>query len=108
MLEAHHVLDQCTGAVGNPYAPKLPFGRVIIGEACLEKTHRPEKNNGNTINLFEEGRTSHFKPCSYNLRFKDDMASNIFNRTKEDDKMFLSMEDRSFLDVIFYKKISSF
>ena len=47
MPEAHHVLDQRIGPVGSPYAQKLPFGWVIIGEACLGKTHRPENINVN-------------------------------------------------------------
>ena len=101
MPEAHHVLDQRIGPVGSPYAQKLPFGWVIIGEACLGKNI-----NVNKINLLENGRTSYFEPCSYNLRIKDDMANNVFNRTKEDEKMSLSIEDRLFLDVMdstFYK-----
>ena len=54
--EAHHVLDQRIGMLGSPYAHKLRLGWIIIGEACLGKTHQPDIVNVNKTRLLRDGR----------------------------------------------------
>lgn len=47
LLQVHHVLDQRLGPRNTPYAQRLHFGWVIVGEAGHNKTHKPEVVNVN-------------------------------------------------------------
>ena len=47
VTDAHYVKEQIIGKRGTPYAQKLALGWVIVGEACLGKTHKPDKVNVN-------------------------------------------------------------
>lgn len=39
---AHHVLDQRVGSGNEPFAQRLRFGWIIVGETCLGKVHRTQ------------------------------------------------------------------
>ncbi|XP_060082138.1 uncharacterized protein LOC132561425 [Ylistrum balloti] len=41
LISAHHVLEQRTGHEREPYAQKLKFGWVVVGESCLGLVHKP-------------------------------------------------------------------
>ncbi|XP_069114175.1 uncharacterized protein [Argopecten irradians] len=112
VIRAHHVLDQRIGPTNTPYAQKLPLGWVVIGETCLGRTHIPELVNVCKTNLLANGRPSLFKPCpnefaclydvsrSSNLKRPDQLGENVFQRTKDDEKISMSQEDRIFLDIM--------
>lgn len=69
--------------------------------------HRSDYVNAKRTHVLASGRTSLFKPCEGGFRVKDsyskqacDIGSSVFNRTKDDDKVGLSIEDRKFLDIM--------
>ena len=64
LLDAHDVLEQCTGVRNSPYAQRLLLGWVVVGESCLHKVH-PPKNNVivNKTFVLPNGRTSICEPC---------------------------------------------
>ena len=112
LIEAHHVQDQRIGPRGSPYAQKLSLGWVIIGETCLGKRHRADSVSVKKTYVLRSGRPSIFEPCNneFVVREKgpsaDRIGMSVFDRTKDDDKLGLSVEDRNFLvlmDKEFYK-----
>lgn len=114
--EAHHVLDQLTGPLNSPYAQRLRLGWVIVGECCLGKVHTPDLINVNKTNVLRNGRPSIFKPCPSEFRVKvkadtlntkvlslskdDQLGDTVFYRTKDDDCVGLSIEDKEFLRIM--------
>ena len=105
--EAHHVLDQHIGDRGTPYAQCLSLSWVIVGEACLGKVHKPDFVNTNKTHRLRNGRASICMPCDNELYVKesvsdvtDSLGSTVFEKTKDDDKMGLSVEDRKFLHLM--------
>lgn len=122
IVEAHHVLDKRIGPIGAPYAQKLRLGWVIVGEVCLGKVHPPDTVYVNKTNLVRNGRPSIFKPCPNEFKVKatfgshindpaeppansrinhnKEIGSTVFDRTKNDDKVGLSTDDREFLQVM--------
>ncbi|XP_033752106.1 uncharacterized protein LOC117335931 [Pecten maximus] len=110
VIRAHHVLDQRIGPSNTPYAQKLPLGWVIIGETCLGRTRIPELVNVCKTNFLADGRPSLFKPCpnefeciydaNRSLKELDVLGKHVFHRTKEDEKVSMSQEDRRFLGIM--------
>jgi len=114
VTDAHHVLDQRIGPPNSPYAQKLPLGWVIIGETCLGKVHMPNIVNANKTYILRDGRESHFKPCpseinvmqAHDTHFRckvvpnDTFGTSVFVKTKDDEKLGLSVEDKQFLDIM--------
>ncbi len=52
-----HVIDQRIGVHNSPYAQKLRLVWVIVGEACLGKTHKPNNVNVKKTYLLMDGQT---------------------------------------------------
>ena len=107
LAEAHHVLGQRIGNRGTPYAQCLSLGWVIVGEACLGKVHRPDVITTNKTHILRNGRASICMPCDNELYVKesvsdvtDSLGSTVFEKTKDDDKMGLFVEDRKFLQLM--------
>ena len=103
--EAHHILDQRIGRSNEPYAQRLHLGWVIVGETCLGKVHKPDTVTTLKTNLMPDKRASIFSPCLNKLTVKDcptvaDLESSVFQRTQNDEKRGLSVEDREFLDLM--------
>ncbi|XP_056017477.1 uncharacterized protein LOC130053871 [Ostrea edulis] len=116
--EAHHVLDQIIGPYSKPYAQKLRLGWVVIGDVCLQGRHVPDRVCARKTHVLQEGRGSIFRPCTSKLEVSDDyglseplkeipfrtredrFASTVFERTKHDDKIGLSCEDRTFMEIM--------
>lgn len=92
--QAHHVLDQRTGPGNSPYAQKLSLGWVIVGEACLGGAHQPNIIVNKT-SVMPNGRPSLLSSCPNEFHTTD-----IFARTKEDEDIGLSVEDRDFLELM--------
>ena len=104
---AHHILDQKISGDSAPYAQKLKLGWVVIGETCLGKVH-PPKINVNKTYVFN-GRETLFEPCPNKLNLKEivcsrteinDIGSNVFLRSLDDNKIGHSIEDKQFLKIM--------
>ena len=107
LIEAHHVFDQRIGPRNSPYAQKLCLGWVIIGETCLGKVHKPDHINVNKTHVLGNGRESIFKPCQNELKIREQFTSqkngigdSVFERTSEDNKPGMSIEDSQFLKLM--------
>ncbi|XP_070188491.1 uncharacterized protein [Littorina saxatilis] len=96
--EAHHVLEQIVGPPKSPFAQRLPLGWVIIGDVCLNKVHKPSTIRVAKTSVID-GRKTIFEPCPFNLKVDvtKDVGAEVFQRTPEDDKVGLSVEDKAFL-----------
>ncbi|XP_062594609.1 uncharacterized protein LOC134256031 [Saccostrea cucullata] len=108
MIAAHHVLDQRIGHNYAPYAQKLRFGWVVIGETCLGAAHRPETITTNKVHVLSNGRPSILQPCPNDFRLRThtrptsdfEFGENVFIQTSSDDKIGFSIEDKEFLSVM--------
>ena len=105
LIEAHHVHGQRIGPRHSPYAQKLSLGWVIIGETCLGKVHKPDSINVKKTFVLGNGRESVLKPCDNEFivqenPLKDGIGALVFNKTKDDDKPALSVEDMEFLKIM--------
>ena len=97
----HHVLRQVIGPNELPFAVELPLGWVIIGEVCLGRVHKPETVNTYFTSVDKFGRNSLFTSCHCNLDLKESpCVSDVFIRTKHDNKTGQSIEDREFLNIM--------
>lgn len=110
-IQAHHVQDQIIGPNDGPYAQKLPLGWTIIGETCLGKLHRPDRACVKKTYFHTVDRLSIFPPCTSEIKIEemsdletnselDQIGSNIFIQTKDDNKPGLSRDDREFLEIM--------
>ena len=70
LTEAHHVLDQIVGPKDTPFAQRLHFGWVIIGEVCLDRTTTPLCVNSKKTFVRRDGRPSLFEPCRKDISVK--------------------------------------
>ncbi|KAL4008122.1 hypothetical protein ACER0C_001974 [Sarotherodon galilaeus] len=93
----------------------LDLGWVIVGDVCLSGAHRPTVNSYKT-NILDNGRPSFLSPCGNRIytkvkitgecplfestQVKDELGKHIFQQTTDDDKMALSAEDKSFLNIM--------
>ena len=109
LSSVHHVHDQIIGSDDAPFAQRLGLGWVIVGQVCLGSVHHADDVNCNKTYLLPSGRTSLFQPCSSNLKVVENLeipgcsgfdAENLFVKTKHDDEVGMSVEDREFLDVM--------
>ena len=109
MIAAHHVLDQRIGQSNSPYAQKLRFGWVVIGETCLGAVHKPETITTNKIHILSNGRPSTLQPCPNDFELKTkvmghaptpSIGDDVFMRTSDDEKISLSVEDKKFLKIM--------
>ncbi|KAK0140410.1 hypothetical protein N1851_022619 [Merluccius polli] len=115
VIQAHKVRYQVNGPNEAPYAQQLDLGWVIIGDVCLSGAHRPIVNSYKT-NILDNGRPSFLSPCGNRIytkvKFtednplfestqpKDVLSKHIFKQTADDDKLALSAEDETFLNVM--------
>lgn len=115
-IDAHHVLDQVLGPSNSPFAQRLTLGWAILGDMCIGRNHSPDKVNSCKTYLLTDGRATVFPPCPNKLKVsdtlkdsedakwlstfesEDGLASNIFERTKDNDTVGLSIEDREIID----------
>lgn len=127
VLRLHKVRAQHNGPHNAPYAQRLDLGWVVIGDVCLGRVHKPANVTVYETNLLNNGRSSFLTPCSNTIHVKeslpgrttqpshlcqhssdspvqkeatDRLGSTVFNRTKDDDRPALSVEDETFLDIM--------
>jgi hypothetical protein len=121
IIEAHHVLDQRIGLGDQPYGQKLRLGWTIIGETCLGKTHALTVINTCKTHILGSGRVSLFSPCTNEFKICEDLnkhsgclsngaatthlnnedcGKNVFQKTKDDEKPGMPVDDREFLQIM--------
>ena len=104
--DVHHVYDQRTGRPNSPFAQKIGLGWVIVGESCLQRSHGTASVTVNKTHLVCEGRDSLCPPCRSTMYVKErfnksqNIDHDIFLRTKDDEKVGLSVEDKQFLTMM--------
>lgn len=111
VLRAHKVRQHINGPNDAPYAQRLDLGWVLVGEMCLGNAHKPKVYCAKT-NVLENGRPSLFTPCPSHIQIKDisytqtgkakekALGSLVFHKTKDDNKLALSIEDEKFLRIM--------
>ncbi|XP_063758693.1 uncharacterized protein LOC134877201 [Eleginops maclovinus] len=127
ILSVHKVREQINGPQDAPYAQRLDLGWVIVGEVCLGSVHKPSKVNVYRTNVLNNGRTSYLQSCPNSIHVKEDyggmaphhsttlpagdvntslhvdtdnLGSSVFDRSKDDNKLALSIEDKAFLAIM--------
>lgn len=94
--ETHHVLDQRININYLPYAQRLPLGWVILGQVCLGNAHITDNVNVKKTFILPNGRPSLLEPCESKLK----ISENLFQRTLQDEKLGMSMDDKAFLQIM--------
>ncbi|XP_038153297.1 uncharacterized protein LOC119791326 [Cyprinodon tularosa] len=119
IIRIHKVRRQINGPHNSPYAQKLDLGWVIVGNICLGNVHKPTTVSTYYTNTLENGRHSVFGPCPNRYVVKEkwygskatpvyvegptsegcggDLGYDVFQQTREDDKIGPSVEDLLFL-----------
>ncbi|XP_055995796.1 uncharacterized protein LOC130046821 [Ostrea edulis] len=103
LIEAHHILHQIFGPPKAPYAQQLKLGWAVIGETCLDTQHASQDISVKKTYLLPTGQPTILKPCSNKFEVRElvDQSiwdeSKLFIRTKDDDTLGMSIEDRMFL-----------
>lgn len=126
ILSLHKVREQCNGPHNSPYAQRLDLGWVIVGEVCLDGAHRSDDVNVYKTHVLQNGRTSFLKPCTNSIHVKerlncptqqflpapshnwqifpdtgsDGLGESMFQKTPDDDKPALSVDDNVFLRIM--------
>lgn len=119
ILRVHKVRNQINGPHNTPFGQKLDLGWVLVSEVCLGDVHKPSVSSFKT-NILENRRPSLFIPCTSHIHIKERITSNlilrtphgleanwnmskdnlgqsVFERTENDSKPALSIEDEVFL-----------
>lgn len=108
ILSLHKVREQRNGPHNSPYAQCLDLGWVIVGELCLGGAHKTEEVNVYKTHVLQNGRSSFLKPCTNNIHVKeifqetckDGLGEGVFQKTAEDDKLAMSVDDNNFLKIM--------
>lgn len=127
ILRVHKVREQINGPHNAPYAQRLDLGWVIVGEVCMGTVHKPSEVNVYKANVLRNGRTSFLSPCPNIIHVKEDyggmtrhhgatfptceentgftgsadnLGCSVFERSKDDDKPALSIDDKAFLAIM--------
>lgn len=124
IIQVHKVRKQLNGLNNSPYAQKLDFGWVIVGNVCLGSAHKPSTVDVFRTNILLNGRPSICEPCPNQIQVKEKLSSKnhpislhgcrfypstcpeyllgntIFERTQDDEKIAPSIEDRAFLKLM--------
>ncbi|XP_073412079.1 uncharacterized protein [Dendrobates tinctorius] len=123
ILRVHKVRQHINGSHNTPYAQRFDLGWVIVGEDCLGEAHKPTVVNNmltSTLDLsllqpcenhyfIKELLHSTSAPSILASRANDDCIQNcdqdhhgctVFHKTKEDNRIAMSFEDRLFLEMM--------
>ena len=106
-----------------PWGQRLDLGWVVLGNTCLDGTHKPDQISMYKTQVLHNGRPSLFVPCPNHFHLKhgsalttwedqqedtpfpggafdDGLARGIFTWTQHDNKPGISTEDRKFLEIM--------
>ena len=121
----HKVHESRNGPRDALWAQRLDLGWVVIGNAGLNGAHKPSQIGAFKTHLLNNGRPSFMEPCPnllyleceaalrhassatcqkkghfINGRFEDNLGTNVFVHTKDDNKPGTSVENRKFLKIM--------
>ncbi|RXN13836.1 hypothetical protein ROHU_037202 [Labeo rohita] len=122
IIQVHKARKQLNGPNQAPFAQKLDFGWVIVGNVCLGSAHRPSKVDVFRTNILNNGRPSLCEPCPNQIQVKEKLSikdhavssqgchlysitqsllgKDIFKLTQEDEKIAPSIEDLAFMELM--------
>lgn len=127
ILRVHKVREHINGPHNALYVQRLDLGWVVVGEVCLGTVHKSSEVSVYKTNILNNGRTSFLKPCPNSIHVKDDYAGmtqhhgstfpackkntrptlkadnlgcSVFDRSKDDNKPTLSIDDKTFLAIM--------
>ena len=122
ILQVHKVREQRNGPSNTPYAQRLDLGWVVVGDVCLGSVHKPAAVTTYRTHVLDNGCPSLLPPCPNRFCVKEKFSNKtqpdvslacdtsihdscaighaIFERSENDDKVGLSIEDRLFLDIV--------
>ena len=110
---AHHVIDQSIGDENAQYAQRLNLGWVVVAEVCLGTIHDINSINVNKTYVTCDGRPTVFQLCPNRISLKetykdiDTIGSEVFIKSRDDDKPGTSVEDRLFVELMEEKMIKN-
>ncbi|KAK3507778.1 hypothetical protein QTP70_000334 [Hemibagrus guttatus] len=94
ILQVHKVREQRNGPNNAPYAQRLDLGWVVVGDVCLGSVHSIKEK-------FDIKPLPEVSLACDDFIFDDYIIGDtIFKRSKDDNKVGLSIEDRRFLDIM--------
>ncbi|XP_077385858.1 uncharacterized protein LOC144023832 [Festucalex cinctus] len=124
IIQAHKVRRKINGPENAPENIQTnSLGWVLVGDVCLGNIHKPIVSTFKT-HILENGRPSLFTPCTSHIQLKEMVSSNpllqfdsykrsynqktnhnelgltVFQRTENDEKLALSIEDELFLQTM--------
>lgn len=80
---------------------------VVIGDVCLNKSHKPPDVSVIKTNMITCERQSIFQPCPNKVYITDDVTSyheeigaQFFQKKGDDDQIVFSLKDRQFLGIM--------
>ncbi|XP_033759513.1 uncharacterized protein LOC117341759 [Pecten maximus] len=98
--DVHHVHEQIVGPRGSAFAQKLSLGWVVVGDVCLGKVHPPDSVTVYKTSIVS-GRGTIFQPCESYMAVKESQPTDtVFAKTKDDEKVGYSVEDREFINIM--------
>ena len=122
ILQIHKVREQRNGPNNTPFAQRLDLGWVVVGDVCLGSVHKSAAVSTYRTHVLDNGRPSLLPPCPNRFCVKEKfnvesppevslacdtlifydcaIGSTIFERSKNDDKVGLSIEDGLFLEIM--------
>ena len=89
--------DQVIGDKDKPFAQRLLFCWVKIGEMCIGQVHAPKEVNVLKTQILNDGFCTIFPMCPYKFSVKN---SEYTIETPDDNKAGLSVKDKQFLKLI--------
>ena len=98
--EAHHVLEQRIGPLHSPYAQRIGFGWVVIGDVCLGRTHRPDTVVANKVTVLPNGRTALCDPCPSNIVIKENLPVR-----KHYDEYLPYISEIEVLEILYFRQL---
>lgn len=75
IIQVHKVRKQLNGLNKAPYAQKLDFGWVIVGNVCLGSAHKRNTVDVFRTNILINGRPSICEPCPNQIQVKEKLNS---------------------------------
>ena len=99
------VRESRNGPPNAPWAQRTDLGWVIIGDICINGTHRPDSIETFKTHLLSDGRPSLCSPCPNQLLMKGkdrsmDIGRDVFQRSDHDEKPGWSIQDRQFMQLM--------
>ena len=83
ILQVHKVREHRNGPGNTPFAQRLDLGWVIIGEVCLDGSHKPDDIYSCKTYIHDNGRPSMLCPCPNKMMIKQPSSELMESNTKQ-------------------------